>query len=71
MLDPSGERRMARLLRIAVITQQHQIGNLTKEEAVSLLRGPLTPGDDTTIVDDSALLCLPLATIMERLEETP
>ena len=67
MPDVSRERRMARLLRLAVISQQYQIGNLTKEEAISLLNGPLTPGDDTTIANDSALLELPLATIMERI----
>jgi hypothetical protein len=66
-LDPGKTRYMARLLRIAMVTNQHIAGNLTKDEAITLLRGPLSPGDDTTIVDDSALLGLPLATIKKRI----
>lgn len=46
-------RDVARSLRLAVVQQQYNLGNLTKEEARELLSGPLTPGDDTTIVDDS------------------
>ncbi len=55
-MPPEQIRRGARRLRIAVIRSQFRIGNLTREEALELLRGPLTPGDDSTIVDDSGLL---------------
>jgi hypothetical protein len=46
----------ARGLRLGIIRQQYQAGNLTESEALELLSGPLTPGDDSTIVDDSAML---------------
>lgn len=48
--------QLARDLRLAVIQGQYDQGNLTKEEAWELLSGPLTPGDDTTVYDDSVLL---------------
>lgn len=48
--------RMARGLRLAIIRQQYAMGNLTKAEAIEILSGPLTPGDNTTIIDDSHLL---------------
>jgi hypothetical protein len=51
-------RDIARLLRLAVVQQQYNLGNLTEEEARELLSGPLTPGDDTTIVDDSDQLVI-------------
>ena len=47
---------MARSLRLAVIRQQYEFGNLTKKEAIKLLKGPLTPGDNSTTFDDSELL---------------
>lgn len=50
------EIQLARALRLAVISQQHRAGNLTEAQARELLRGPLTPGDDSTIVDDSSQL---------------
>ena len=48
----SYEVRMARGLRIGIVRQQYKAGNLTEQEAVNLLSDPLTPGDDSTIVDD-------------------
>jgi len=44
---------IARSLRLAVVQQQYNLGNLTEEEAREILSSPLTPGDDATIVDDS------------------
>lgn len=43
----------ARGLRLAVIQDQYNQGNLTEAEAKELLAGPLTPGDESTIIDDS------------------
>ena len=51
-------RDVARRLRIAVVQQQYDHGNLTEQEAKEVLSGPLTPGDDTTIVDDSDQLVI-------------
>jgi hypothetical protein len=62
-------RLMGRKLRLAVVRQQYEIGNLTEAEAIELLSGPLTPGVDTTVVDDSALLKVPAdeaLTFMDR-----
>lgn len=47
---------MARSLRLAVVSQQYDAGNLTIDEAEELLSGPLDPDDETTIVDDSRWL---------------
>ena len=47
---------LARALRIAVISGQVRAGNLTVEQGRELLRGPLTPGDNSTIIDDSEQL---------------
>ena len=50
------EAGLARSLRFAVIQQQYDLGHLTTKQARDLLCSPLTPGDDTTFVDDSGLL---------------
>ncbi len=47
---------IARKLRLAVIHQMWKEGQLDESAARELLAGPLTPGDDSTIVDDSAFL---------------
>ncbi len=47
------EIQLARALRLGVISQQHRVGNITEAQARELLRGPLTPGDNSTIIDDS------------------
>ena len=39
---------VARALRLAVIQNQYDIGNLSTEEAKELLRGCLKPGDEST-----------------------
>ena len=47
---------MARALRMAMVQNQYDNGRLSKEDAWELLAGPLGPGDDSTIVDDSCRL---------------
>lgn len=55
-MSEEGQKLMARGLRLVVIQQQLDAGNLTVEEAREILSGPLTLGDPTTIVDDSEFL---------------
>ena len=43
----------ARLIRLIAIHGYLDTGAITKEEAVELLKGPLTPGKEDTIRDDS------------------
>jgi hypothetical protein len=50
------EKDQARFFRLGVIRQQFNAGNLTKDEALELLAGPLTPGNELTIVDDRSFL---------------
>ena len=50
------EVRIARLLRLGVIHGLWKDGTLDEKSARELLAGPLTPGDDSTIYDDSAFL---------------
>jgi hypothetical protein len=47
---------LARQLRLAVVTNVFEQGLLSEGEARELLMRPLSPGDDSTIYDDSALL---------------
>lgn len=47
---------LARQLRLAIITNVFEQGLLSEESARELLARPLSPGDDDTIYDDSALL---------------
>lgn len=54
--DAQKRRKGARLLRAAVIRQLYEAGSLSEEQAVEILSGPLTPGDETTIEDDRHLL---------------
>jgi len=49
---------VARALRLAVIQNQYDIGNLSTEEAKELLRGCLKPGDESTRIDDSDQLVI-------------
>lgn len=44
---------IARSLRLAVIQNQYRAGNISEVQARKLLSGPLTPGDNTTVFDDS------------------
>lgn len=52
-LTRNSELMLARSLRLAVVQNQYDQENLTEDEAKELLSGPLTPGDDSTIFDDS------------------
>jgi len=47
---------IARAIRLAVTVNVWNQGLITTEEAYKILSGPLTPDDDTTIVDDRDLL---------------
>jgi hypothetical protein len=47
---------LARQLRLAVVTNVFDQGLLDEGAVRGLLAGPLSPGDDSTIYDDSALL---------------
>ena len=50
------DRDIARFLRIAVIRNLLGRGNLDRADAIELLQGCLTPGDETTRQDDSYML---------------
>jgi hypothetical protein len=52
------DEQAARLVRIGMVQGLLLGGMLTETGALSVLRGPLSPGDDSTIVDDSGLLHL-------------
>lgn len=52
----STKRYYARILRLGVVSQMYRGGELTVEEAVEILQGCLRPGDESTRIDDSALL---------------
>lgn len=61
MIDPdvlksTTEISLARKLRYSVIQSLYSGNELSKEQAVDLLRGELSPGDLTTFYDDSAWL---------------
>lgn len=49
-------KQLARALRARTIRQLFKAGLLGEGDAIELLRDPLTPGDESTRVDDSALL---------------
>jgi len=46
----------ARSMRLAIIQNQLDAGNLTEDEARELLAGPLEPGNEETVFDDSEWL---------------
>lgn len=56
--EPLKQVILARKLRFFTIREYVKCGMFTKEEAKELLQGPLAPGDDSTIFDDSGLLDL-------------
>lgn len=47
-----------RYMRLAVVKNQLSAGNITEDDALELLRGPLDPDDESTIIDDSEMLHL-------------
>lgn len=51
--EQDAEVSVARSLRLAMVQNQLDQGNLTEEDALELLRGCLTPNDESTRYDDS------------------
>lgn len=49
-------RQGARMLRLAVVKNVFGQGLISESEAEELLSGCLSPGDESTRIDDSALL---------------
>lgn len=58
VINDAAETDRARALRLAVVQQQYNAGNLSLDEAKEILSGPLTPGDESTTYDDSGQLRL-------------
>ena len=58
LVSRSEALRGGRLLRIAIVQQQFNEGNLTEQQARELLKANLTPNDDSTFVDDSDQLVM-------------
>jgi len=57
-------KQTARFMRITFVKQFFTLGELTREEAEELLNLPLSPGDESTLVDDRELLGLSSSEIM-------
>ena len=53
LVSDSEAQRWGRLLRVGVIQGLFNDGELTEVEARELLKGNLTPDDDSTFIDDS------------------
>ena len=49
-------RSMGRSLRFATVQNVYDGGHITEAQAREILSGPLKPGDDLTVVDDSEWL---------------
>jgi len=52
----SNEVAFARLARLLVVQFLYSKGAMTTKDAKTMLAGPLTPGDETTIFDDANCL---------------
>lgn len=52
-IEDNAVELVARTLRLSVIQDAYDQGYLEEKDALELLAGPLTPGDDSTVVDDS------------------
>ena len=66
------EKQLARFERFMVVYTSLVEKELDKETAIDLLKGNLTPNDDTTFMDDSAWLIktrMPMDVINELLAE--
>jgi len=61
----SANEKRARSLRLGLTRTSFRQGLLTEDQAKEVLQGPLTPGDDSTIRDDSNLLDAAMSTILE------
>ncbi len=64
----SETRKGARFLRIAVVRNVFIQKLITEGEAKELLRGQLSPGDESSRVDDSGLLNVTLEEVKATLE---
>lgn len=60
---------LARYLRLAVVRQQFEEGNLSQASAEELLSGCLTPGDETTRFDDREFLTAPLDVVEQHFHQ--
>ena len=65
----SEDRCLARMLRFAVISRLYADGRLELPDTMELLAGPLTPGDASTIVDDSQLMNMPYEAALDFIRE--
>ena len=65
----SEDRCLARLLRFAVVSRLYADGRLDLPGAQEILAGPLTPGDASTIVDDSQLMNMPYEAALDFIRE--
>jgi hypothetical protein len=52
----TNQSKNARMLRIAVVRNVLGQDMISRDDALDLLRGPLTPGDLSTAYDDSGLI---------------
>lgn len=60
------DRTTARFLRIAIVRNRFEQGNISEELALDILSDCLSPGDESTRVDDIELLYLSLPELNER-----
>ncbi len=68
--DAKTIQTLARMLRFGAVMLARQHDQISETEARGLLAGPLTPGDDSSIVDDSALLMMPPADALTKIRGT-
>jgi len=61
------DRDNARYLRIAVVRNVLEQGGITRDEALELLKGRLSPDDPDSVVDDTNLIDLPVDEITKIL----
>lgn len=55
-LDKTDLRSRGRSLRLATVQNVYDSGYITEAEAREILSGPLVPGNNSTVVDDSEWL---------------
>lgn len=65
----SETRCIARILRYSVISGCYANGTLDLPAAMELLAGPLEPGNDSTIVDDSQLMNMQFEAALDFIRE--
>jgi hypothetical protein len=60
MVDPlDDDVKNARMIRWALVHDFYREKLLDRAGAIEILKGPLKPDDESTVVDDSALLDIP------------